>query len=159
MKEIITTKLNLEIKKELKKILDKLECGLDEHRLNTLINIQDKYQINIKYIKKNDSIIAFCIYSNIIKNQLMQDLGESCDHYDDETYEYFKKLIKDMRDETIYIHYIESIVKENNYGTQLLESVVDLDQDIILYSTIEAETYWRKNNFENIFGYEYMYYA
>ena len=114
MKEIITTKLNLEIKKELKKILDKLECGLDENRLDSLINTQDKYQINIKYIKENDSIIAFCIYSNIIKNQLMQDLGESCDHYDDETYEYFEELIKDMRDETIYIHYIESIVKENN---------------------------------------------
>ena len=159
MKEIITTKLNLEIKEELSKILNGLECGLNEKRLNALIDIQDKHQINIKYIKENDSIIAFCIYSNIIKSQLMQDLGESCDHYDDETYEYFEEFIKNMYDDTIYIHYIESIIKENNYGTQLLNSVIDLDKDIILYSSFDAERYWRKQNFENIFGYEYMYYA
>lgn len=158
MKKIITSKLNTEIKSKLTTIIDDLECGLNERVLDKLLNITNT-DIYIKYIEDDNSIIAFCIYSNIIKNQLLEDLGASCDHYDDEVYEYFEDIINKMHEDTIYIHYIESIHKGFNYGNNLLNSIIDLDKDIILYSTIEAETFWRKQNFDNIFGFEYIYYA
>lgn len=158
MKKIITSKLNTEIKSKLTTIIDDLECGLNERVLDKLLNITNT-DIYIKYIEDDNSIIAFCIYSNIIKNQLLEDLEASCDHYDDEVYEYFEDIINKMHEDTIYIHYIESIHKGFNYGNNLLNSIIDLDKDIILYSTIEAETFWRKQNFDNIFGFEYIYYA
>lgn len=158
MKKIITSKLNTEIKSKLTTTIDDLECGLNERALGKLLNIKNT-DIYIKYIEDDSSIIAFCIYSKIIKSQLLEDLEASCDNYDNETYEYFEDIINKMHEDTIYIHYIESIPKGFNYGNNLLNSIIDLNKDIILYSTIEAETFWRKQNFDNIFGFEYIYYA
>lgn len=154
MSEIITVKLSGDIKDKIRKSIDQLECGITSECLD---NFKDN--INIKYIESENNILAFCIYSYINKNRVLEDLGATCDHFDNETYEYYEQFIQDMKEDIIYIHYLESIEKGHGYGKELVDSIINLGKEVILYSTIEAEEFWLINDFDNIFGYEYMYYA
>lgn len=153
MSKIFTTKLSKELKDEIKKSISQLECGITSECLD---NFKD--DINIKYIASQNNILAFCIYSDINKNRVLEDLGDACDHYDDETYEYYEQVVQDLREDTIYIHYLEAIERGHGYGAELVNSILSLGRDVILYSTIEAEEFWSINDFDNIFGYEYIHY-
>lgn len=151
MSKIIKSKITNEIKSKLKEALN------DSELLNEVFidNCCENY--NIHYIQSDDKLVAFCIYSAIDKELLMRELNLSCSHFDFETMNEYKEMIKDMKEDTLYIDMLESIEKGFGYGKELVESMIELNKDIILYSSSDAETFWQKNKFVNIFGYEYMY--
>lgn len=152
MNEIITAKLSNELKDRLREKLDILECGLMEYSLNNLGE-----DVNIKYIESEGDIVSFCIYSKMTKNLLFEDLEHISHYYEEDTYEHYKNYINNLHDDMIYIYYMESLPAEKGYGQKILNSIFDLNKDIILFSRLESEEFWQRNGFENVFGYEYLY--
>lgn len=153
MSKIIKSNINNEIKSKLINIIHDSELLSEEFINNCSENN------NIHYIQSDDKLMAFCIYSKIDRELLMSELNLTCSHFDDEAMNYYKELILNMSEDTIYIDILESMKKGCGYGKELVESIIELNKDIILYSSGEAETFWEKNDFINIFGFEYMYSA
>lgn len=152
MDVILTSNLSKNMKNRLREKLNILECCLNEDCLNSL-----KEDTKINYIEKDNDIISFCIYSKINKLELHDDLDATCFNYEKDAYEYYENYINNLDDDMIYIYYMESLETEQGYGQKILNSIFDLDKDIILMSRIESEKFWEKNGFINIFGVEYAY--
>lgn len=152
MSKIINEKLSSDMKIKLEKMLPKLKCGIT---LDSLKNIEG----DIKYILSDNEIVSFCIYSAINKDIVLNDFENACDYYDDESKEEYINLIENFKKDTIYIYYIESLVEGKGYGKAILDSILSLGKNVVLYSASDAEDFWIGNNFENVFGYEYIYFA
>ena len=152
MIEIITSEITEDIKSFLLESLSFLKCGITKNFIEHSSN--DK---TIMYIVENNEIVSFCIYSAIDKQKLVYDLESSCDHFDSDAFGYFCRYINDIPDSAIYLHFVESIKEGCGYGTKIIKELTTLEKEIFLYSVLEAEEFWEKNNFVNIFGYNYTY--
>lgn len=120
---------------------------------DSIKDINENYLIN--YVEDNNEIVAYAIYRRIDKQRVMSDLDD-VDVYDEETYEYYKNYIQELNPNTIYLYYVENVSGISGLGSKLVDSIIALKRDILLYSTAEAEEYWQEKGFDNVFGYNYF---
>lgn len=155
MDKIINSKLTEEVKNLIKPHMNYLYCGMSQESLDSFNS--DKTNILLKI--SDSKLLAFCIYSNTDKEILLNDLEYDCGHYEDSQYSELEEFISLIDDDSIYIHFIESIEKGFGHGLDLLEEIIDFEKDILLYSRPDSSGFWTENNFTNIFGNVYIHYA
>lgn len=150
--QITESKLNKEIRNKLIKLINdgKIKSGLTERWLDYL---NDNTKIIL--IEDNGNLLSYCMYSNIdkefIKDQYTVGM-ELEDNYDD-----ILNYIDNMNDDTLQLHYMDSFVQNKGYGTIIMKKLLELNQNMILQSMDDAESYWIKHNFKNIFSNVYLY--
>lgn len=155
MDKIINSKLTEELKNLIRPHMNYLYCGMSQKSLDSF----DSGKTNILLKMSDSKLLAFCIYSNTDEEILLNDLEYDCGHYEDSQYKELEEFISLINDDSIYIHFIESIEKGFGHGIDLLEEIFNLKKDILLYSRPDSSNFWAENDFINIFGNVYIHYS
>lgn len=131
-----------------------LNCSLTHEKLKALdkssrfillsVEDEDEYE---------DKDVALLIYEDFKKVEFLKGANLEYSKENAKCMDSLRKLLYkiDSSKEYVYVRFLECFEEGNGYGKAIVNKLKESCKNIILYSTSDAESFWVKQGFTNIY--------